>query len=218
MAAKSKRGVSPTAFLKKPGPGRSVRDYRNKEVIYSQGDPANSIFYVQSGMVKLTVASKRRHKKAVVALLQEGDFFGEGSLGRESQRVSTATAIGPSTISCVDKDVFRRKLVRDPAFADMFVAYLLTQVARFKADLADHFLNFSEKRLARILLTYRDFSQKSLRGLSTRGFSQTTLAEMVGTTRARINSFMNEFREKGYVRYNGGLVIDSERLTAFLQS
>jgi CRP/FNR family cyclic AMP-dependent transcriptional regulator len=218
MAGKSELNLIPSAYLSKNGPGRGVRDFRNKEVIYSQGEPADAVFYIQSGMVKLTVVSKRRRKKAVVALLQEGEFFGEGCLGRESQRMSTATAIGPSTVTRVEKAVFHRKLNRDPAFADMFIAYLLAETARFKADLADHFLNFSERRLARILLRYRDLSQESLRGLSTRGFSQTTLAEMVGTTRARVNGFMNDFREKGYVRYNGGLVIDSKRLTAFLQS
>ena len=218
MAGKSKPNLTPVAFLSKSGAGRIVRDYRNKEVIFSQGDSADAIFYLQNGMIKLTVVSQRRRKKAVVAVLQAGDFFGESSLGRQSKRESTATAIGLCTVTRVDSVTFRRKLKRDLVFADMFIAYLLDQTSRFKADLADHFLNFSDKRLARILLMYRDLSQKSLRGLSTRGFSQTTLAEMIGTTRARVNIFLNEFREKGYVRYNGGLVIDSNRLTAFLQS
>lgn len=206
-----------SAYLKPPGPGRSIRVYGDDEVVYSQGGPADAVFYLQSGMVKLTMVSKGRRKKAVLAVLQEGDLFGEGCLGRQRQRISTATSMGPSTITRVEKNSFRRLLDRDPAFAAIFINYLLSEIDRFKADLADHFLNSSKRRLARILLRHEASGHKSKSGPFTLGFNQTTLAEMVGTTRARVSHFMNEFRQKGYVRYNGGLQVNSERLTAFLQ-
>jgi len=217
MASKTSAGFTPTAFLKHAGPGKTIRAYRDKEVIYSQGSPADAVFYVQSGLVKLTIVSKRGRKKAVLALLQEGDFFGEGSLGTQLRRMYTATSMGPSTITRLEKFAVRRKLARDPGFAAIFTGYLLSQIARLEADLADHFLSFSERRLARILLTHRGFTQTSKTGSSLLHLSQTTLAEMVGTTRGRVSRFMNEFRGKGYIRYNGGLEIDSERLTAFLE-
>ena len=217
MPAKPKRGPSPTAFLKQLGSGKTIHAYRNNEVIYSQGSSADAVFYIQAGMVKLTVGSNRGRKKAVLAILQVGDLFGEACLGKETRRVSTATSIGPSTLTRLPKTVFRQKIDCDPAFAAMFIAHLLRQTARFKADLADHFLNFSERRLARILLMYKGFVRKSKGGIITLRLSQTTLAEMVGTTRARVSTFLNGFKQKGYIRYNGGLQIDSGRLTAFLQ-
>jgi CRP-like cAMP-binding protein len=217
MTSKPERGLTPTAFLKHVGPGRSIRTYRDKEVIYSEESPADAVFYIQSGMVKLAITSKRRSKTAVLSVLQEGELFGEGCLGRQPERMFTAVSIGPSTITRVEKATFRRKLKQDPDFANMFISHLLFQIARFKEDLADHFLNFSERRLARILLMERGFAQKSKGGL-TRRFSQRVLAEMVGTTRARVGFFMSEFRKKGYIRYNGGLEIDAEQLNAFLES
>src|SRR5579859_216542 len=217
MSGKSKANLVPTAFLKQAGSGKSIRVYRNNEVIYLQGDPADALFYLQSGMVKLTVASKRGRKKAVLAVLQEGNFFGEGCLGIQLRRMYTATSMGASTITRFGKVPFLRKLARDPEFAAMFTQYLLSQIARFEADLADHFFNFSERRLARILLMHGTLTQKSESGTSSLRFSQTTLAQMVGTTRGRVSSFMKEFRQKGYIRYNGGLEINSERLTAFLE-
>lgn len=218
MAGKPKSGLTPTVFLKQAGPGRNIRLYQDKEVAYLQGSPANAVFYIQSGMVKLTVASNRgRKKKAVLAVLQAGDLFGEGCLGSERRRMSTATSIGQSTITRVEKAVFRKQLDRDPEFAAMFTEYLLSQILRLKEDLADHFFNFSERRLARLLLTHRGFTQTSKSGSSSLHLSQTTLAEMVGTTRGRVSRFMNQFRVKGYIRYNGGLEIDSERLAAFLE-
>ena len=167
-------------------------------------------------MVILTVASKRGNKKAVLALLQEGCLFGEGCLAGQPRRMSTATSLGESTVARVEKAVFRRQLEQDRTFADMFIAYLISQTTRFKADLADHFLNFSERRLARILLMHKDYAKGSKSGPNTYHFSQTALAEMVGTTRARVSVFMNEFRKKGYVRYNGSMEINVEKLTAFL--
>jgi CRP-like cAMP-binding protein len=218
MADKSKRNLAPIAFFKQTGRGRSIRVYQNNEVVYLQGSPAKAVFYINSGMVKLTVESKRSRKKAVLAVLHEGDIFGEGCLaGRQPQQMSTARSLGQSTITRVEKRNFLNKIDRDSAFAAMFTEHLLSQIARFKADLADHFLNSSERRLARILLMYRGFTQKSKGEPPTLRFNQRILAELVGTTRSRVNSFMNEFREKGYIRYNGNLEIDYKQLTAFLE-
>jgi CRP/FNR family transcriptional regulator, cyclic AMP receptor protein len=214
MASKPKRGLAPVAFLKQPGDGRTIRLYRNKEVIYAQGHPADAVFYVQSGMVKLTIASKQNRKKAALALLQEGDLFGEGCLGKETARTSSATSMGPSTGTRLKKATFRRKMDRDPEFASIVITCLLSRIDRLQADLADHFFNFSERRLARLLLTHACFAGKSPLILR---ISQATLAEMVGTTRSRVSRFMNKFREKGYVRYNGGMHINPGRLTAFLR-
>jgi CRP/FNR family cyclic AMP-dependent transcriptional regulator len=211
MAKNRKRDASLTSFLKHAGTGKTVRNYRNNEVIYLKGSPADSVFYLQKGIVKLTAASKR--KKAVVTLLQAGDIFGEGCLGQERLQMFNATSIGPSTIMRVEKKVFRDKLERDQAFAAMFIEQLISKIARCQADLEDHFLNFSERRLARILLLHRGIAHKPF----TRAFSQTTLAEMVGTTRSRVSRFMSDFKKKGLVSYNGGLEIDSAGLLAFLQ-
>jgi CRP-like cAMP-binding protein len=170
-------------------------------------------------MAKVTVASKRDGKKAVLTLLQAGTFFGESSLGRASRRVSTVTSMGTSTITRVGRTAFRQQMDRDREFGTQFTEYLLAQIARFEADLVDHFFNHSDKRLARILLAHRGLGTTSKGGSSSKfKLSQTTLAEMVGTTRARVSYFMNEFREKGYIRYNGQLEINSERLIAFLES
>ena len=217
MADKTKRALpsDPTAILEQAGPGRSVRICRDKEVVYSQGDPADALFYLQSGMVKLTMGSKHRRRKAVLAVLYAGDFFGEGCLGRETHRMSTAISIGPSTITHLDKVIFRRQLDRDPVFAGTFIDWLLGQAIRLKTDLADHFLNYSERRLARVLLQ-NHAAQRAQREPAA-PLTQTTLAEMVGTTRSRVSGFMNGFRKKGYVRYNGDLKVDSRRLTAFLK-
>jgi CRP-like cAMP-binding protein len=205
------------AFLQQAGPGKTIVVYRDKEVLYSQQGPADAIFYLQSGLVKLTIATRGHRRKAVVAVLQAGDIFGECSLGLRPHRISTATSVGISTVTRVERAAFNRKINQDTAFAGMFIAYLVSQTARYKADLADHFLNSSEKRLARLLLMRGSLVQKSSSGYSTLRFSQSALAEMVGTTRARVNGFMNDFRQKGYIRYNGGLEIDAPRLTAFLQ-
>jgi CRP-like cAMP-binding protein len=186
-------------------------------VLYSQHDSADSLFYVQTGSVKLTMITSRRRRKAVVAVLQAGDIFGECSLGIRRQRITTATSVGVSTVTRVDRKTFARKLDQDRVFAKMFTSYLISQIARYKAELADHFLNSSERRLARLLVIHASMVQASSSGYSTLQFSQTALAEMVGTTRARINRFMNEFRNKGYVKYNGTLEVNVLRLTAFLE-
>ncbi len=194
----------------------TVRNYTDKDVVFSQGDTADALFYVQSGTVKLTAVSTRR-KKAIIAFLQRGSFFGEGCLAGQSQRICTATSIGPSNIVRLRKGSTVRTLRRDPQFASLFVEYLLSRIVRIEEDLVDQFFNFSERRLARVLLLVGQISKESKPEHPLK-VSQSTLAEMVGTTRARVSKFMNEFRSKGFVSYNGGLQIDSALLIGFLQS
>jgi CRP-like cAMP-binding protein len=197
-----------------------IRVYRDKEVIYSPEQSADAIFYIKNGIVKLTVGDKRRRKHAVVAILAKGAFFGEGCLLRiRAVRMSTATSIGSSTVVRVKKAVFWARLKREPALMALLIRHLVSQVVLLRMDVADHRLNSgaSQRRLARILLAYSRIAQTSTTGTSLHPLSQTTLAGMVGTTRTRLNHFMNKFRKQGYVRYNGELEINAERLVAFLQ-
>jgi CRP/FNR family transcriptional regulator, cyclic AMP receptor protein len=209
--------IVPTAYLQSKGPGRTIQTYRDKEVIYSQEAPADAVFYLQSGIVKLTMSSKGRRRKAVLAILQDGDLFGDGCLAGESLRLSTATSIGRSKVTRMERDVFLLKVDRDPAFAAILVKYLVSRTDRFHADLANLFLNSSERRLARILLMYGSFAQELEKGSAAPAFNRSSLAEMVGTTRARVSTFMNEFRKKGFVRYNGESKINTEKVTRFLE-
>jgi len=214
--AKRILGFSSTVFRKKFRAGMTVRNYRDNEVIFAQGDAADTVFYIQSGTVKLTVAATRR-KKAIVAVLLRGSFFGEGCLGGQSVRVYTARSIGPSTITRLRKESTIRTLKRDSQFATLFVAYLLSRVIRVEEDLVDQFFNFSEKRLARVLLLFGQIIKESKPEHPLK-VSQATLAEMVGTTRARVSKFMGAFKKKGFVQYNGGLQINSALISGFLQS
>jgi len=216
MASKRTRGFSAKVFHKKFGTGATVRSYRDKEIVFSQGDPADALFYIQSGTVKLTAVSTRR-KKAIIAFLQRGSFFGEGCLGGQSPRIYTARSIGPSTITRLQKESALRTLKRDPEFATLFVAYLLSRIIRIEEDLVDQFFNFSERRLARVLLLFGQITKESKPEFPLK-VSQSTLAEMVGTTRARVSKFMSGFKTKGLVSYNGGLQINSALITSFLQS
>ncbi|MGD0790627.1 MAG: Crp/Fnr family transcriptional regulator [Terriglobales bacterium] len=214
MASKRTLGFSPTVLRKKFRAGMTVRNYRDKEVVFSQGDTADALFYIQSGTVKLTVVSTRR-KKAIIAFLQRGSFFGEGCLGGQSLRICTARSIGPSNITRLRKESTVRTLKRDPQFATLFVAYLLSRIIRIEEDLVDQFFNFSERRLARVLLLFGQITKESKPEYPLK-VSQSTLAEMVGTTRARVSKFMNGFKKKGFVSYNDGLQINSALITSFL--
>ncbi len=214
--AKQNLGLSSTVFRKKFRSGMSGRTYRDNEIIFAQGDAADAVFYVQSGTVKLTVAATRR-KKAIIAVLLRGSFFGEGCLGGQSLRMYTARSIGSSNVTRLEKESMVRALKRDPQFAALFNAYLLSRVIRVEEDLVDQFFNFSEKRLARVLLLFGQIIKES-NSESPLKVSQATLAEMVGTTRARVSKFMNGFKKKGFVQYNGGLLINSELISAFLQN
>ena len=190
------------------------RSYRNNEAAFLQGDPADAVFYVQSGTVKLTVAATRR-KKAIIAVLLRGSFFGEGCLGGQAVRMYTARSIGQSNVIRLEKESMVRALKRDPQFVALFNEYLLSRVIRVEEDLVDQFFNFSEKRLARALLLFGQIIKESKpeRPLKV---SQATLAEMVGTTRSRVSKFMNAFKKKGFVNYNGGLQINSALISSFL--
>ena len=216
MASKRTLGLSPTVLRKKFGAVMTSRNYRNKEIVFSQGDPADAVFYIQTGTVKLTAVSTRR-KKAIIAFLQRGSFFGEGCLGEQPLRIYTARSIGQSSITRLRKESTIRALKRDPQFAALFVAYLLSRIVRIEEDLVDQFFNFSERRLARVLLLFGQIIKESKPEYPLK-VSQSTLAEMVGTTRARVSKFMNVFKKKGLVSYNGGLQINSTLLTAFLRN
>jgi CRP/FNR family cyclic AMP-dependent transcriptional regulator len=215
MASKGSLGVSHAVLRKKFRTGMTFRNYRDKEVVFSQGDPADSVFYVESGTVKLTAVTTR--KKAIIAILQRGSFFGEGCLAGQSLRICTARSIGQSNVIRLQKERTIRTLRRDPQFAAMFVGYLLSRVVRIEEDLIDQFFNFSERRLARVLLLFGEITKES-KSDSVLKVSQSTLAEMVGTTRPRVSKFMNEFKKKGLVTYNGGLQINSALVIAFLEN
>ena len=215
MAGKRTLGVSHTLLRKTFRSGMTFRNYRDKEVVFSQGDPADSIFYIESGTVKLTAVTAR--KKAIIAILQPGSFFGEGCLAGQSLRICTARSIGQSNVIRLKKGRTVRTLKRDPQFATLFVGYLLSRVVRIEEDLIDQFFNFSERRLARVLLLFGEITKES-KSDSPLKVSQSTLAEMVGTTRPRVSKFMNEFKRKGLVSYNGGLQINRKLVIAFLEN
>src|ERR1700722_13871328 len=216
MASKRPRDFSSNVFRQKFRGGMTVRNYRDNEIIFSQGAAADAVFWIQSGTVKLTVDAPRR-KKAIIAVLLRGSFFGEACLGGQSLRVCTARSVGQSNIIRLQKEHTVRVLERDPRFAALLNTYLLSRVIRVEEDLVDQFFNFSEKRLARFLLLFGEIVKESKPEHPLK-VSQATLAEMVGTTRARVSKFMNLFKKKGFVSYNGGLQINSALISAFLQN
>jgi CRP-like cAMP-binding protein len=206
----------PKAFLSRIENGKSTREYRSRQVVFSQGDAADAVFYVQSGKVKLTVVSTRG-KEAVIGVLEPGSFFGEGCLAAQPLRMSTASAILPSRIVRVGRSTMVRLLHREPGFAELFIAYLLSRNVRIEADLVDQLFNSSEKRLARILLLLAHFGKEPRPQSVIPKVSQETLAAMVGTTRSRVSYFMNRFRKLGFIHYNGGLQVHSALLTVVLR-
>jgi CRP/FNR family cyclic AMP-dependent transcriptional regulator len=211
---KTGRGFVLTAYLESTGPARRVVRYRRGEVVFSQGDPGEDIRYIQKGAIKLSVLS-RTGKEAVVAMLAAGDFFGEGALAGQSVRIGTATAAVASSVLVIEKEAMVRLLHEEPAFSDRFISYMLTRNMRIEADLVDQLFNSSEKRLARtLLLLARSGQANPPRTLPK--VSQETLAEMIGTTRSRVNFFMNKFRKLGLIEYNGGLKIHSSLLSIVL--
>jgi len=215
MASKRSLGVSRALLRKKFRTAMTYRNYRDNEVIFSQGDPADSVFYIESGTVKLTAVTTR--KKAIIAIVQRGSFFGEGCLAGQALRICTARSIGPSNVIRLQKERMVRTLRRDAQFARLFVGYLLSRVVRIEEDLIDQFFNFSERRLARVLLLFGEITKES-KSDSPLKVSQSTLAQMVGTTRSRVSQFMNNFKKKGLVSYNGGLKVNSALVTAFLEN
>ncbi len=190
-------------LLAKLSEGESRREYGAEEAVFSQGDTANAVFFIQSGKIKLTVVSKSG-KEAVIAILLEGSFFGEGCLGGQPVRMATASALQSSTIVRVEKPAMVDLLLREPEFAEQFLTHMLSRNIRMEADLVDHLFNSSEKRLARLLLLMANFGHESKPIPVIAKMSQETLAEMVGTTRSRVSFFLNRFRELGFIDYNGG--------------
>ncbi len=205
-----------STFLTKIENGKSTRAYRNKQVVFSQGDAADAVFFIQSGKVKLTVVSTRG-KEAVVGVLERGSFFGEGCLAAQSLRMATASAIAPSSLIRVGKKSMVDLLHSEPEFAESFTAYLLSRNVRIEEDLVDQLFNSSEKRLARTLLLLAHFGKESRPETVIPKVSQETLAAMVGTTRSRVSYFMNRFRKLGFIHYNGGLQVHSALLTVVLR-
>jgi CRP/FNR family cyclic AMP-dependent transcriptional regulator len=205
----------PHSFLMKVEHERASSQYRAGQAIFSQGDPASSVFYLQHGKVKLTVIADSG-REAVIAILQQPAFFGEGSLLQQPVRLSTATAITNCTLDRIGRTEMLKALHEEVAFAEAFTAHLLTRASRTEADLVDHLLNSSEKRLARALLLLANFGREGAPGSITTKISQQTLAEMVGTTRSRVSFFMNKFRKLGFIEYNGHLKVHSSLLSVLL--
>ena len=215
MARRRALTFSSRTFLKKVGSRRTSQNYRNRQPIFSQGDAADAMFYVEAGNVKLTVLSKRG-KKAVIAIFRQGDFFGEGCLGKEPLRVSTATAVELSTIVRVEKASILRIIHDDPRFARLLIAHLLSRVARVEEDFLGQLFNSNEKRLARTLLLLASFGTQAKPHSAVLKVSQGTLAEMIGTTRSRVSFFMNRFRKLGLIDFNGSLKVHRELMTFLL--
>jgi CRP/FNR family transcriptional regulator, cyclic AMP receptor protein len=195
--------------------GGATKDHRKKQIIFTQGSPADAVFYIEKGKVKLTVLSARG-KEAVVAILGNGDFFGEGCLAGQPLRMATATAITECSVLRVQKETMIRMLHNEPALSELFMTYLLSRNIRIEEDLVDQLFNSSEKRLARILLLLTQFGKDGQHEAVVPRISQETLADMVGTTRSRVSFFMNKFRKLGFVDYNGGLQIHSSLLSVVL--
>ena len=210
------QAFDPSVFLSRIENGKTTRSYRNKQVVFSQGDAADAVFFVQSGKVKLTVVSPRG-KEAVVGVLASGSFFGEGCLAAQPLRMSTASTIAPSCLIRFGKKSMIDLLHGEPEFAESFTAYLLLRNVRIEEDLVDQLFNSSEKRLARTLLLLAQFGKESKPEAVIPHISQETLASMVGTTRSRVSYFMNRFRKLGFIHYNGGLQVHSALLTVVLR-
>jgi CRP/FNR family transcriptional regulator, cyclic AMP receptor protein len=215
MAPRARLTFDAKALLAAVGPGSATRDYQKARPVFSQGDRADAVFFVQRGKVKLTVLSQQG-KQAVIALLGPGDFFGEGCLAGQPLRMATATALTEASIVRLPKQTMIRTLHRDAVFAELFTTYLLSRNIRMEEDLVDQLFNSSEKRLARILLLLANFGKPGRPEPVVPKISQETLAEMVGTTRSRISFFMNKFRKLGFVQYNGRLEVHSSLLHVVL--
>jgi CRP/FNR family transcriptional regulator, cyclic AMP receptor protein len=206
----------PKTFLATVNHGRTVTEYGAGDVVFLQASPADSVFYIQKGRIKIVVASKQG-KEAVVALLGPGEFFGEGCLIGQPLRLSTARAMVASEVTRVSKIEMIRVLHAEPAFGELFTAHLLTRNSRVEEDLVDQLFNSSEKRLARTLLLLANFGKEGGPQPITTRISQETLAEIIGTTRSRVSQFMNKFRKLGFIDYNGHLQIHSSLLSVILR-
>jgi CRP-like cAMP-binding protein len=205
----------PKEFLTHANGGRSISRYQANQAVFSQGETADSVYYINSGKVKVTVISEQG-KEAVVAILGPDEFCGEGCLNGQSQRIATATAVTDCEIMRLEKSAMLRVLHEEPAFSEMFIAHLLGRTIRVEADLVDQLFNSSEKRLARALLLLANFGKEGKPETVIPKVSQETLADMIGTTRSRVSHFMNKFRKLGFIEYNGTLKVHSSLLNVVL--
>lgn len=215
VTAKKKRDFDPHTFLATIGEGRKLVEVQKKHNIFAQGDPADAVFYIQKGRIRLSVVSKAG-KEATIGILSDGNFFGEGALAGQVQRMGSAAALTDCELLRVEKQAMMEALHREHAFSDLFVSYLLARNIRYEEDLVDQLFNSSEKRLARILLLLANFGKAGVPQTVVPKISQETLAEMVGTTRSRVSFFMNRFRKLGFIHYNGGLEVHSSLLNVVL--
>ena len=215
MNSKTEPPFDPKAFLAKANGGRTISQYRKNQIVFSQGDLADSVFYIHDGKVKVTVVSEQG-KEAVVAVLGSDEFCGEGCLTGQPRRVATATAMTECEIMRLEKEAMIRVLHDEPAFSEMFVSHLLARTIRVEADLVDQLFNSSEKRLARALLLLANFGKDGRPEPIIAKVSQETLAEMIGTTRSRVSHFMNKFRQLGFIDYNGRIEVHSSLLSIVL--
>ena len=205
----------PLEFLAKVGAGKTILEFHRNQTVFAQGDVADAVFFIQKGKVKLTVLSEQG-KEAVVAILEPGQFFGEGCLNGHPLRIATTTAMEDCTITVIAKDAMITMLHQEPKFSELFMSYLLTRNSRIEEDLIDQLFNSSERRLARLLLLLANFGKAGSPQPINPNISQETLAEMIGTTRSRVSFFMNKFRKLGFISYNGKIEVHNSLLSAVL--
>jgi CRP/FNR family transcriptional regulator, cyclic AMP receptor protein len=216
MKLEKKLPFDPKVFLAKVNGGRTISHYRNEQIVYAQGSPADSVFYIQKGKAKVTVLSELG-KEAVVAMLGPGDFFGEGCLASQTLRMATVAALTECVIVRMEKANIIRVIHEEPSFAELFISHLLARNIRVEEDLVDQLFNSSEKRLARTLLLLANFGKENSEPDPILAkISQETLAEMIGTTRSRVSQFMNKFRKLGLIDYNGHIEIHRSLLNVVL--
>jgi len=205
----------PLEFLARVGAGKTILEFHRNQTVFAQGDAADTVFYIQKGKVKLTVLSEQG-KEAVVAILQPGQFFGEGCLNGHPLRIATTTAMEDCTVTAIAKDAMIAMLHQEPKFSELFMSFLLTRNSRIEEDLIDQLFNSSERRLARLLLLLANFGKAGGPQPINPNISQETLAEMIGTTRSRVSFFMNKFRKLGFISYNGKIEVHNSLLSAVL--
>jgi len=215
MAKTNQLAFDPKAFLAKVGEGKTIVEYLKDQVVFAQGDVADTIYYIQKGRLKVVVISEQG-KEAVVGILEPGQFFGEGCMNGHALRIATTTAMEACLVTVISKPAMLAALHSEPKFSEMFMAYLLTRNSRIEEDLIDQLFNSSEKRLARLLLLLANFGKEGNPQPISLNISQETLAEMIGTTRSRVSFFMNKFRKLGLISYNGKIEVHSSLLNAVL--
>ncbi len=213
--AAQKAAFNAQSFLDSAGVARNIRQFRKCEILYAQGDPASHIFYIQDGHVKLSIVSKTG-KEAVIAILQRGDFFGEGCLAGQSVRMGSAVAMTSGAALVIEKGAMLRVLHEEHALSDLFIAFVLARNLRVEEDLVDQLFNSSEKRLARLLLLLARYGKEDHPHHRLPQISQETMAEMIGTTRSRVNFFMNKFKRLGFIEYKDGFHVNASLLTVVL--